>query len=117
METMAHIPSHVGSVGRTRRLEVRLTAAELDELRARAKEAKARPSVYVRACVLGRVPRVIPSIDEDIARELARIGNNLNQIARRLNEHAGDDPSAEELEKAYTQLAMVVRRTYRELRP
>jgi hypothetical protein len=105
-------PSKVRKPRRTSRLEVRLTPAEHAELRNRAKEAKLRPSAYLRASILGQVPRIVPAANPDIARALSRVGNNVNQIARRLNERSGEDPTRDELVEAYTELWGLIRQTY-----
>jgi hypothetical protein len=108
-------PSKVGKPRRTSRLEVRLTPAEHQALRNCAKEAKLRPSAYVRASILGQVPRIVPAANPDIARALSRVGNNVNQIARSLNLRSGEDPTRDELVEAYRELRGLIRQTYLEL--
>jgi hypothetical protein len=105
-------PSKARKPRRTSRLEVRLTPAELAELRSRAKEAKLRPSAYVRASILGQVPRMVPALNVGIAQALSRIGNNVNQIARSLNQRSGEDPTGDELVQAYAELWGLIRQTY-----
>ena len=73
---------------RTRTLGVRLSAHEWDTLVARAAAAGQRPTAYVRAAALAssrpaRVAAEVASVEE--RRELRRIGNNLNQVARKLH--------------------------------
>lgn len=74
---------------RTRRgitVKMRLTVPEHDELCSRATDAKLDMSSYVRQCSLHRPPRIVPSAGRAAAEQLARIGCNINQIARRLKE-------------------------------
>ncbi|MHB8278926.1 MAG: plasmid mobilization protein [Candidatus Humimicrobiaceae bacterium] len=51
-------------------------------------------STYIRKCILNKEIKVIPGI-RDLIIELKRIGNNLNQITRAVNEGSltiiGDD--------------------------
>ena len=73
---------------RTRTLGVRLSAHEWDTLVARAAAAGQRPTAYIRAAALARSRPAreaaeVASVEE--RRELRRIGNNLNQVARKLH--------------------------------
>ena len=67
---------------------MRLSAHEWDTLVARAAAAGQRPTAYIRAAALAssrpaRAAAAIASVEE--RRELRRIGNNLNQVARKLH--------------------------------
>ena len=58
-----------------------VTSAEKDRIRDAAKRAGVTPSAYVRSAALGDRPREKPGADvEDLVRQLARVGNNLNQM-------------------------------------
>lgn len=77
---------------RGRTLKVRVTEAEAERLKAEAEEAGISVSELVRKRSLGqevrqkRKPRkVVHVADPELVRQVARIGNNLNQIARRVN--------------------------------
>ena len=73
---------------RSRTVGVRVSRPEWDTLVARAAAAGQRPSAYIRAAALAssrpaRAAAAIASVEE--RRELRRIGNNLNQVARKLH--------------------------------
>lgn len=72
---------------KTRTFHMRLTEAEAASLAAAAKAAGTSMSGFVLACIQG--DRLFLSIDRELLAstrlELARQGNNLNQIAWRLN--------------------------------
>jgi len=77
---------------RTRQCVVRLTPEEHARVQERADKSGMRLGALFRAAVLGdagpRARRHIPINDRLLLRtlgELGRVGNNLNQIARRLN--------------------------------
>jgi hypothetical protein len=71
---------------RTRMMLVRFTSAEFDRVRAAAQAAGRPLARYVRETTLGAVPRARRhhAIDE-VLRHLARIGNNVNQLAHVAN--------------------------------
>ena len=62
---------------RTRTVGVRVSRQEWDTLVARATAAGQRPTAYIRAAAAAA------SVED--RRELRRIGNNLNQVARQLH--------------------------------
>ena len=73
---------------RSRTVGVRVSRPEWDTLVARAAAAGQRPSAYIRAAALARVRPAreaaeVASVED--RRELRRIGNNLNQVARQLH--------------------------------
>lgn len=74
------------------RINVRVTAEELEEIETRAQAAGLTAGGFLRACGLGgKTPRSLPRAPIDRVEmgkalaELNRVGNNLNQIARSLN--------------------------------
>ena len=69
---------------RTEQLKIRLTIAEIEQLRAAAKAAGLSVSDYARAQMLGsQLPiRVTTRRDPALVSELNRIGINVNQLAR-----------------------------------
>jgi hypothetical protein len=89
-------------ITRDRQFNVGLTAAELAELQRAARLAGMRPVDYGRAKLLSRPGHIarteyaVRQLDPLLLVQLSRIGNNLNQIARRLNELAL--PAPQELE-------------------
>ncbi len=62
-----------------------LSDEELESLKLRVSKTTLNQSAFIRKCLLEREMTVIPGIRELII-ELKRIGNNLNQIARAVNE-------------------------------
>lgn len=68
-------------------------------------------SAFVRALALGAKPprtrRPTPSCDPALVRELSRIGNNLNQLARTVNQHrkSGFDMSAAQVLAELSQMS------------
>ena len=66
---------------------VRLTAAERARVEEQAQRLKLSPSDYARACLVRGTVRVVQDegFDPEQVRALLAIGNNLNQIAHRLN--------------------------------
>lgn len=76
---------------------VRWAAEEWELVQARAAELKVPPSSYVHDVVLGVNPvrrrrRPMAQVDAEAVHHLARIGNNLNQIAKALNQGGATAP-------------------------
>ena len=90
---------------RTERIQVRVTPAERAEIQRRARQEKISTPTFVRISALGGGG----FIRRDAAKlvgALGRIGNNLNQLARRANE--GNFPAAAELQAELDQLRPIV---------
>jgi uncharacterized protein (DUF1778 family) len=69
-------------------ISFRLTDDEAAELETAAAKAGLLSSDYVRVCALKGTVRIVPDErkpDPELLRSLLAIGNNLNQIARKLN--------------------------------
>jgi hypothetical protein len=77
---------------RDRQFNVSLTEAEWSALQRAARLALMRPVDFGRAKLLAksghaqRAAEAAPHLDPLLLQHLSRLGNNLNQIARRLNE-------------------------------
>lgn len=84
-------PSPCGAERRTD-LHVRLNEKEAARLERLAGRCGCTKSAFVRACILNRplTDREIAGALREVKVELARIGNNLNQIAHRWNESGAD---------------------------
>ena len=71
-------------------------------------------AAFVRAAALGSclpprpVPRPVPPINREAYWHLGQVGNNLNQIARRLNMADGDAPTLAEVQTALEELRGLV---------
>jgi hypothetical protein len=71
---------------RTERITVRLRPDERATLEDRARECGVPPSTFLRESALGAVPRARPgAVSREAVHHLARVGNNLNQLARHAN--------------------------------
>ncbi len=70
---------------RSKSIKVRLTQHEHDELMLRGK-TKPQLAAWMRELALGEKPKkAVPKVDPELICHLGLIGNNLNQIARKLN--------------------------------
>lgn len=93
---------------RTREVKIRLTDLEWDELQARKTKSLAG---WLRDLGLGAVP--IRQADPDLIRHIARIGSNLNQVARHANtEKQLDSQVLEALEGTNTLLVQLIEQAY-----
>lgn len=89
---------------RTQQVNVALSPVEIAALQSKADEAKTTVTAFVRASALNKRVTVKKSDAPDFMtrNELRRIGVNLNQIARALNEGRGHVP--EDLSNVCNQL-------------
>lgn len=82
-------------VKRNRTISMRLNddeVAVLDKHR-----GKMQGGEWLRLMLLESLPVIVPPINSEVAVDMGRLGNNLNQIARRLNA-SGETPDAHLLE-------------------
>ena len=94
---------------RTRKATVRLTEEELARLKEAARRAGWSQEAYLRALIGGIDPRPKPPPDYlAMTRELHAIGNNLNQIARKVDA-ARYDAEARRLEAALREIVAAVK--------
>jgi non-ribosomal peptide synthetase component F len=89
-----------------------VTPAERDQLAEVARDMALPLSSYLRRMVLDQpLPpprerlRPIPEVNRETYVTLGRLGSNLNQIARRMNEHRGGDGDAAAVLKVLDHLA------------
>ena len=102
--------------GLTQTVVLRCTAAEKIGLRATAKTAGVTVSALLRetlGLVRSRRRKPVPRADPALILAVARIGGNLNQIARQLNRHAADGPRQIEAVAVATQLVAIERQLAR----
>lgn len=93
----------------TERLEVRFSEAQFAALRERAEDAGLPLATYARAALTGETPRRRPTrIAQDAIRQLAKIGNNLNQLTRKAN--SGNFPVEADLRSSLEELLVVLGR-------
>lgn len=67
-------------------MKIRVMASEKAQIAENARAAQQSLSAFVRQCALGRRVRQDPFVRE-LVRHVARIGSNINQIARAANMH------------------------------
>ena len=65
-------------------LSCRVTPEQREEIEYKALSSYRTPSMYLRDCALDKKIIVVKGIDE-VANELRKIGNNLNQLTRAVN--------------------------------
>ena len=74
---------------RDKAIKVRVSSDELETLRQRCPKARLaewmREQCLATESVCSRKPRTALAVDPALLRQLASIGNNINQIARRVN--------------------------------
>ncbi len=99
----------IGRPRRTAKSLVRFTPDEFAIVAERARTCGRAPARFIREVALGAVPRERRSaVNADVVRQLARIGNNLNQLAAR--SHSGAPLPAGALDEALSELLAAVRR-------
>lgn len=81
---------------RSGQVKFRLSAIERAQLETRAEQAGKTVTDFARTAALGKPLKVVQhaSPDMETRTELRRIGVNLNQIAKRLNQTGGHAPAA-----------------------
>jgi hypothetical protein len=88
---------------------VRFTPAEIETVKAAAAAAGMTPGAYIRQTALGATVRQRRGVKADAAiRELSRVGNNLNQLARSYHV-SGRVPEPERLDATLTELLEIIR--------
>jgi len=94
-------------IKRTKKIEIRVSEAEYEQLLQR--KTKARLAEWVRETCLGnelsKKAKPAPKVDPALLVVLSKIGSNLNQIARHLN--MDRTLSAQEKVKALLELASI----------
>ena len=69
---------------KTEIISTRVTPEQREIIEEKAYSTYRTPSMYLRDCALGKKIIVISGVD-DVANELRKIGNNLNQLTRAVN--------------------------------
>ena len=88
---------------RNKSIPIRVTENELQAIYANAKKAKKNRTEYMITSALGKEITVIEDLREMIV-QLKRIGNNLNQLTRKVNAH---EVNVIDLEETCTELGNV----------
>lgn len=87
-------------------IRVRFKTVEVEAIKESAGIWGMTSSAYIRALATGNKPKntPVPAIDRQTYAELGKIGNNINQIARSLNQVHGIYPDHAELLKGFAEL-------------
>jgi hypothetical protein len=102
------------SESRNRQFNLSLTARELDSIRQRAAALGMRPAHFGRAVLLDPKSKIVvtpqpgASTDRLVYGQLARLGNNLNQMVRHL--HRTNDPLPPDLEPLLRDIRRIIER-------
>ena len=95
---------------RSLRLDLALSSTELALLLEVAGDLRLPLRTYVRKAALGaRLPPAVPVVNSELARDLARVGGNLNQLLHAVNTGKVKDPPAVDLLDLQSLLAQVRR--------
>lgn len=78
-----------------KRLGINLTESEHDQLQIKAKESGLSLAEFCRRSALKR--KIHSTADAELVRQLSRIGNNLNQVAKHYHEGQPAEQSLREL--------------------
>jgi hypothetical protein len=91
-------------------LDVDLSPSELQALRELASRLHLPLRTFVRETALGaRLPRAVPAVNLELARDLARVGGNLNQLLHAVHIGKVKEPPAVDLLELQFLLAQVRR--------
>lgn len=107
-----------GRLGRTSRIEVRLTPSEESRIRARAEASGLSLSAFIRRAALsGDAPTFAADtrVLMPLYTELRRCGNNANQLARAFNSRKANDVAVNAATSALNELERATRRIADEL--
>jgi hypothetical protein len=80
------------------RIPVRMTIAEMADIRNRANELGISMSSFMRKAALNQ--KIIVKTDKEMVRQIRYIGNNINQIAHQLNMYS----DVKIIEKTYKEI-------------
>lgn len=115
-QAAARRPAQAAGPRRTAKSLVRFTPDEFAVVAERARTCGRAPARFIREAALGAIPRERRSAaNAELVRQLARIGNNLNQLAARA--HSGAPVPEGALETALSELLSAVRRLEPEAAP
>jgi hypothetical protein len=98
------------SLVRSLQLDVDVSPAEIEILRGLASKLGLPLRTYVRQASLGaKLPPTVPAINSELARDLAQVGGNLNQLLHAVHIGKVKDPPAVDLLELQALLAQVRR--------
>lgn len=82
---------------KTYKLSIRFTVAQIAAINLAAKSMGQNTASYCRQIILRRKVKDLSPETREYRNNLIRMGNNLNQIARKLNAHGVDETTMSEL--------------------
>ena len=82
---------------KTYKLSIRFTVAQIAAINQAAKSMGQNTASYCRQIILRRKVKDLSPETREYRNNLIRMGNNLNQIARKLNAHGVDETTMSEL--------------------
>lgn len=85
-------------------VSVRLNASERAQIN--SWRGKMQRGEYLRHAAFNTLPVIVPEINRDAWVEMARVGANLNQLAKAM--HLGKEPELQELTKLYAEIRMAL---------
>ena len=93
-------------------VRIRFTPDEFEAVASAASSRGVTLSALVRHLTLGsELPKQPPpKVDQETYRELGHIGNNLNQIAKRLNSPHGPSPGEAEIRESIVELQATLKK-------
>jgi hypothetical protein len=98
------------SLVRSLQINLDISATELEMLRDLAGSLGLPLRTYVRQASLGaKLPPTVPAVNSELARDLARVGGNLNQLLHAVHIGKVKDPPAVDLLELQALLAQVRR--------
>lgn len=102
----------IGLRNRNNEIKVRLYKEEMEKLNKRAKKCGLSREAYVRMLINGCIPREAPNQEfYSMTRELYRIGNSMNQVARKA--HIFNSIDVQRYDSAYRQLQKVIKEMFK----
>jgi hypothetical protein len=88
---------------------VRFNRSEWEQVTTAAKSAGVAPAVYMRSTLLGKRPKArAKGVEREAVAQLARVGNNLNQIARKANAGGLEAEERAELSAALVEVRAII---------
>lgn len=82
---------------KTYKLSIRFTPGQISAIRKAARSVGQNTASYCRQIILRRKVKDLSPETREYRNNLIRMGNNLNQIARKLNAHGVDETTMSEL--------------------
>jgi hypothetical protein len=109
----AKVPTEGEEAGEVRKIikPLRFNQSEWDTVRRAAQSAAVAPGTYIRSAALGTRPRArVRGVERETVAQLARVGNNLNQLAKKANAAGLDLEERQALAAALVEVREMIER-------